>query len=235
MVPDNGNRILVGSHGPVGSEAEELAADGPRGGGHDLLRHRQGGAANVVDNPYRKMVFGLIQAQVVEDRLYHGGIKFLLAQSVAAAHNKGRLLPFHEYRADILVQGFSQGARLLGPVQDRQAAAGLRQHGEEVLRGEGPVQAHLNQADFFAPLVEVVDRLFNGLAGGAHANDDPLGIGGAAVVEKAVATAGKLVDLLHYRGDYSRDGLVVGIGGFPVLEVDIGVLVGAPQRGPLRA
>ena len=62
-----------------------------------------------------------------------------------------------------------------------------RQRGEEVLDGERPVQAHLQQADLLALRDQVLDRLVGGLGAGAHHDDDALGIGRADVVEQVVA------------------------------------------------
>ena len=85
----------------------------------------------------------------------------------------------------------------------------------------------LDQADLFARLVEVVDGLFGGVAAGAHGDDDPLGVGRAHVVEQLVVAAGQLADLLHDLFDDFGHGVVVLVGSFTALEVDVGVLGGA--------
>ena len=64
------------------------------------------------------------------------------------------------------------------------------QRREEVLDGEGPVQADLEHADLLAARGQVLDRLLGGLGAGAHQDDDALGVRRADVVEQVVLAAG---------------------------------------------
>ena len=108
--------------------------------------------------------------------------------------------------------------------------AGGGDGGQELVRTEGPVQAHFDQAHLFAVGVEVVDDLLGHVADGAHGDDDPLRVGGAVVVEQLVVGAQLGVDLAHVLLHDAGDGLVVGVAGLPMLEEDVPVLVGAAHH-----
>jgi hypothetical protein len=99
------------------------------------------------------------------------------------------------------------------------------------LARKGAVQADLDQADGLAAGVEVVDHLLDGFAGRAHGDDDAIGVGIAHVVEQVVLAAGERGDFFHVVGNDVRHLLVVDVGRFPALKVDVRVLGGAAQFG----
>ena len=103
-----------------------------------------------------------------------------------------------------------------------------------MLRGEGAVEADLDQANLVAGRVEMVDGLLDGLAGGTHRDDDPLRIPGAVIIEQLVVGADLLVDLVHILFHNTRDRLIIGVGGLAGLEEDVGVLGGAALDRMLR-
>jgi hypothetical protein len=89
-------------------------------------------------------------------------------------------------------RGIAQGAGLLGAVEHGDLLHALGQHGEEARGVEGAVQAHFDEADLLALAGHGVDDFLDGLAGGAHGDDDVLGVGRAHVVEGLVFAAGDL-------------------------------------------
>ena len=70
-----------------------------------------------------------------------------------------------------------------------------------------------------------------GLRTGTHHDDDALSIGRAHVVEQVIRAPHDLGKLVHYRLDFIRASVVVGIAGFPRLEVDVRILRRAAQYG----
>ena len=54
------------------------------------------------------------------------------------------------------------------------------------------------------------------------------------VVEELVVSAGEGVDVVHVVFDDGREVVVVGVGDFSFLEVDVGVLGGAADDGVVR-
>ena len=103
-----------------------------------------------------------------------------------------------------------------------------------MLLGEGTVQADLDEAVLAALGVQVVDGLVDGLADGAHGDDDVFGGGIAVVVEQGVVGANLGVHLVHVLLHNGGKGVIEGVAGLAGLEEDIAVLGGAPQDGVLR-
>ena len=234
VVADDLDGVLVGAYGAVGAEAVELAGDGALGGRVDGGAERQAEIGHVVDDAHGEVVLGLGLAEVVVDGLDHGGIELLAAQAVAAAdHNEILPTGFPQGGAHVGVQGLAQGAGLLGAVHDGQLLAGGGDGGQELIGGEGPIQADLDEAQLLAPGVQVVDGLLGHVGAAAHDDDHPVGIGGAHVVEEVVGPAGEGADLLHVVLHDGGNGLIILVGRFAILEVDVGVLGRAAQVGML--
>ena len=178
--------------------------------------------------------------KVVVDGLDHGGVELLAAETVAAAHDHQVVLAgFAERGADVGVQGLAQGAGLLGAVHDGQLLAGGGDGFEELVRHEGPIQADLDEAQLLALAVQVVDGLLGHVGAAAHDDHDPVRVRRAHVVEQVVGTAGEGADLRHVILHDGGNGVIVLVGRFTILEVDIGVLRRAAQvrmlgvQGPL--
>ena len=76
-------------------------------------------------------------------------------------------------------------------------------------------------------------RFLHHVGAAAHDDDDVFRIRGAHVIEQVIATAGELAHLVHIVLHDAGDGVILFVGGFPALEVDIRVLGGAAQVGML--
>ena len=225
MVADDLDGVLVGPDGSVGAQAPELAADRSLGRGLDVLQDGQGAVADVVDDADGEAVAGLVELEVVEHGLDVAGRRVLGAQPVAAADDPGRGTALvEEQGADVLIEGLAQGAGLLAAVQNRDGLDGGGQHAEEVFRGEGTVQVHLDHPDLFAPCAQVVYGLLDSLADGPHCDDDMLRVRRTIVGEGVVAAPRELLDLLHVALDGVGDIRVEGLRGLLGLEEDVRVL-----------
>ena len=234
VIADDLDGVLVGAHGAVRAQAVELAGDGALGRGVVLLAQFQRAVGHIVHDAHGEVVLGLGLLHVVEDGLDHGGGEFLAGKAVAAAVD-GDVVParFDQRRAHIDIQRVAQGAGLLGAVHHGQALDAPGQGGQQAVRREGAVEVNLEHAVFLAVLVEGGDRFVYGLGAGAHDDDHVLGIRGALVAEQLVAAAGEALNLLHALFHDAGHRLVVLVGGFAVLEEDVGVLGGAGLAGPL--
>ena len=127
--------------------------------------------------------------------------------------------------AYIQVQRLAQAAGLLGTIQNGDLLAGGGDRSHEVLYAQnGRYRRTFTRPSFSPFCVEVVDGLLDGVAAGAHRDDDLLRVGSADVVEQMVLTAGQLAHLLHYFLNDCGSRVVVLVGGLTVLEVDVGVL-----------
>ncbi|GBC79362.1 hypothetical protein HRbin09_00578 [bacterium HR09] len=150
--------ILVGSHCPVGTQAEEhrplhlvrLDVEVPIEG--------QGSVGHIVHDAHGKVVLGIGFGQLVVHRFDHGRRELLGGKPVAATHHPrhggkpptvGAVL--HESRNHIEVKRLAQGTGLLGAVQNRNGLGCCWQGRDEVFDREGAVQADLEHADLFAP------------------------------------------------------------------------------------
>ena len=232
-VADDLDGVLVGAHRAVGPHAPELRAGLPGGRGLDL-RHRQGRVSHVVHDADGEIALGLRPLQILVHRqdLARGGV--LRGEAVPAPHDGHGDAPLLVDRAHVLVQGLAHGAGLLGPVQHRDLPAGLGDGGEQMLRGEGPVQVDVDEAHLLPPGGEVVHSLPGGLGGRAHEDHHPLRVRRAVVVEEMVGAAGQLPDLRHVVLHRLRDGGELLVAGLPALEEDVRVHRGAPGGGVLR-
>ena len=224
VVADNLNRVLVCAYGAVGAEAVELGLEGSGVAESHLLGQGQRGEGDVVYDADGEVVagFGKGQVFVYADNLAGGGV--LRRQAVAAADDEGSVLAAVEGVADVEVEGLAVGAGLLGAVKDGDAFYGGGDGGKQMPGAEGTIEVYRNQTDFLALGGEVVDSFLGGLCHRAHGDDDALGVGSAVVVEQVVLAAGDFADGGHVAFDNLGHGLVVFVGGFAVLEEDVGVL-----------
>ena len=132
-------------------------------------------------------------------------------------------------RHHIKVQRLTDGAGLLGAIQHGDGFDGIGQGTQQMLAGEGTVQAHLDKTRLFAAGTLIVNDLLDGLADRAHCHNDLLGVGIAVVVKKVVVAADHGIDLVHILLHHAREGIVELVGDLPLLEEDIGILGAAAQ------
>ena len=230
VVADDLDGALVGANGAVAPQAPELALHGAFRRGGKGRSGGQAGLGHVVFDADDEVVLGLALFHVLVHGHHVVGAELLGAQAVAPGDERGQ--PggaLDEGGAHVLVQRVAKCARLLGAVEHGDLLHGLGQHGEEAGDIERAVQAHLDEADLLALLDHGVDDFLDGLAAGAHGDDDVLGIGSAHVVEGLVLAPGELAHLLHVLDDDLGHGVVVGVGALASLEVDVRVLGGAAQ------
>ena len=77
---------------------------------------------------------------------------------------------------------------------------------------------------------EVLDGLFHRLGGGAHHHDNPLGVGGADVVEELIVAAGERAEAVHGLLHEIREGVVIRVAALPRLKEHVRVLGRASQH-----
>ncbi len=174
------------------------------------------------------MVFGLRSGKVFVHGLDHGGIVLLGTQAVTAADdlNVGPA-GFSKRGNNILVKGLTQSTGLLGAVEHGNALDALGNGSKQPVSRERTIQAYLDKAQFCALLVQVRNGFFGDFRTAAHHDDDVLRVGRADVVEQLVAAAGDLCDFAHVVLYEFGKGVVVFVGGFAALEVNVRVLCGA--------
>ena len=123
-----------------------------------------------------------------------------------------------------MIKGFALSAGLLAAIEHRDLLHRVGQGGQQMLAGEGAIQAHLDQAHLFAGGVKGFHRFVGGFGAGAHHDDDALGFRIAHIIEEPVLTAGACGEFIHGFLHGFRAGLINGINGFASLEENIGVL-----------
>jgi len=193
------------------------------------VAERKGQEGHVVVDADGEVVLGLVGREVVVDGLCHARGEILRAEAVTSADDGPVVAPVLEYRADVEVERFAEGAVLLRPVEDGDLLDRVGYGLQEVLGRERAVEADDHQSDLLAARVQVVDRLHGGLRAGAHHDDDAVRVGRAVVVEEVVAASGQLEDLLHLLLDYSGDLHEELVGGLVDLEVYVRVLGGSAE------
>ena len=240
---DDLDRVLVGADGPVGSESVEERAHLTGLLEAELGVQRQREVGHVVVDAHCEVVVGMVGVEVIQDRLDHRRRELLRREAVATAEHPGigrhRQLAGGAGLADrgdhVLVERLSEGTRLLGPIEDCDAADRRRKRGDKMLQTEGAVETNLEGPDLLASIREVLDRLSRGLGAGAHEHDDPLGLRMTDIVEELVAPAGAGREALHLLDDDLRASEVEGVAGFASLEEGVGILGGAADRRMVRA
>ena len=235
VVADDLDGVFVRADRAVRTQTPEFAGGGALGGGVGVFLDLKRQLGHIVLNADGEALLGTGGLHVAHHRndLGRGGV--LGAEAVAAGVDrdvgKGGVAQGGDH---VEVKGLAEGAGLLGAVEHADALGRLGQGGQQVLDREGTIEVHLDQADLFALGVEVIDRLFDGLADRAHGDDDLFGVARAVVVEELVFGAELLVDLVHVILGHVDDGIIIFVGGFAVLEEDVGVLRRAALRGMLR-
>jgi hypothetical protein len=196
----------------------------------------QARAADVVGDAQGEPAPRRVECELGEHARRHARRELLGRQPVPPADDPGDAVSLTARAGlgqggeDVEVERLPVGAGLLGAVEDRHRAHAVRQRLDQLRRREGAVQAHLEHPDPVAAGDEVGHCLAHRLRGGAHDDDDPLGLGVAVVLDdpvRAPGVAGDLVhDVLHDRG---RAG-VERVHGLARLEVHVGVLRRPPHE-----
>ena len=88
----------------------------------------------------------------------------------------------------------------------------------------------LDEAEFVALDVEVVDGVLDGAGAGTHADHDLGGFGITVVLDEVVLASDDLSEFVHQGLDDAGHLLVVLVRGFASLEVGVGVLGGAADE-----
>ena len=220
---DDFDGVFVGAHGAVGAHAPDFRVGLPGGSGADFLGDGQGGEGHVVRDTDGEIVFRGLRLEIFVHGENLPGGRVLGAEAVAAADNLHGDAPLLIDGAHVLIQGLAHGAGLLGAVQNGDFLARGGNGVQEAAGVEGTVQVDVHKTDFFALGSQIIDSLLGGLGGGAHEDNDPLGVRRAVVVKEVVIPARQLVDLLHVPLHGVGDGGDLPVAGLPALEKDVRV------------
>ena len=234
VIADDLDRGLVRADRAVGAEAPELAGGGADRRGVDVFSRRQRGEGDVVDDAQREPVLGNGQLQVFEDRQDVGRNDVLGTEAVATANDQR--LPFLavEGALHVKVQRLTEGTGLFGAVQHRDLLHSLGNVAEEMFERERSVQVDGQQTDLFPLAIQVVDGFLDDVARRAHRHNDAVGVRRAVIVEQMILAAGQFLDLGHIGLDDLGNRVIVGVGDFTLLEVDVRILRGSPHHRVIR-
>ncbi|MFN8019868.1 MAG: hypothetical protein U0P45_17370, partial [Acidimicrobiales bacterium] len=239
-VTDDADRGLVGADGAVGAQPVEHRRRHVVG--LDVLevveRERQPG--DIVLDAHREPAARLAGGQLGEHGPSHRRGEGLGRQPVAATDDPrqggeaARRHRLHERCGHVHQEGLANAARLLRAVEHGHGGDGGREGLDQVLDGERPVQADLDDADLLAGSLEALHRLVGALCARAHHHHHPLGVGGTHVVEQPVAPTGERAEPVHRPFHHARAGVVERVGGLSRLEEGVGVGRGSPHDRSLR-
>ncbi len=99
--------------------------------------------------------------------------------------------------------------------------------------GERQHQAHVDNADFFALLGQIIDRLDQGLGAGADDDRHALGLGVAVIVKQMVLPASQAGECVHLRLHDSRQTGIERVHRLAALEIHVRVLRRPAHDGPV--
>ncbi len=235
VVTDDLDGVLVGADGTVRAETPELTGIGSLRNGVENGGDGQAQVADIVVDGDGEVLLRLCSFHVLIDRDDVGRSGVFTTETEAAAVDGNAVeLSALQGSDDVEVKGLAVGAGLLGSVEDRDLLDGLRKSGNKILLRERSVKVALDETDFGAVRVQVVDRLLDGAVDGTHGDDDVLGVLSTIVVEQVIVRADLLVDGLHVLlGDFD-DVVISRVAGFACLEEDLGGLSGTSLVGMLR-
>ena len=233
MVANDLGGVLVCADSAVAAETPELAlfGAGSRGdrSGLDFGQAQVGDVIGDADGEARLRI-SLLQFGVDGEHAGRRGV--LGAQAVTAAGQDNIVhASFTQGGGNIQVQGFAQGAGLLGAVQNCDLLCGLGQNLQQSRRNPRTIQTNQNQANLLALSGQVVNNFFGNVADGAHSDDDAVCIGSAVVVEQVIVGAQLFVDLGHVLLDNCGQCLVCRVAGFTMLEENVAVFVRTAHLG----
>ena len=231
---DNLDGVFVCAYRAVRTHAPEYGGGQTFCGQLRFFYARQRSMGDVIHDANGEVILWLVLLEVFKDgdNLTRRGV--LGGQTVTAADNRNVAADFLENGANILIQRFAHGARLLGAVEYRNFLDGLWQSLEEVLRRERTVQVDVNHTDFFALAQQEINRFGGGFCAGTHQNNDALCVLCAVVVKQLVRAAGNLADLVHVMLNRVRNGGNLGVARFAALEKDVRIYGGAAGCRMLR-
>ena len=242
VLADDLDRVLVRANGAVGPQSPKQRA-------RDILFFDgerwvvvEAGVRHVILDADREVIPRLPLLQRIEDGARHRRREFLGGKPVAPANDgwRGRevtaavAVRFGQRGHAILVEGFADRTRLFCAVEHGDALRGGRQRLQKVFDGKRTKETHLDESHLVAGLIEVLDGLLYGLGARTHHDDDALGVGRPDVVEQLVLAAGQRCQALHGVFDNLRRCQIKRVRRLTCLKVDVGVLRGAAQYGPLR-
>ena len=232
MVADDLDRVLVCADSAVAAQTPELALDGAFCGGvRAVLVLFEREVRHVVHDADGELMLRLVLLQFVVNSEDGSRRRILGAEAVAAANDGSLDTCVGQSGHNVHVQRLAQRAGLLRAVEDCNLLGGSRDGCDQLVCTERTVQANLNQADFLAVCVHVVDNFLSNVVDGAHRNNDAVSVGGAVVVEQLVVRAEFLIDLAHVLFDNCGQFVIVPVAGLAVLEEDITVFRAAGCSG----
>ena len=223
---DDLDRVLVGTHRTVGSEAEEEAFERTGLRQRNLLAYGQRTERHVVHDTDRELVLRLVGAQVGEDGQHLGRSGVLRRKAVTTTDDQRLLVARAGCKSldDVQVERIAVGSRLLRAVEHADALHALGKHSHKVFHRERTVEVYGDDTHLLALRDQVVDRLLDSLGHRTHGDNHVLGILGSIIYERLVVAARDLRNLLHGVGHHVGNRIVELIGSLARLEIDVGVL-----------
>ena len=224
MVTNDLDGVLVGTNSTIGTETIELAADSTGRSSIEQFADGQAGMSQVVIDTNGEMILHFA-VEVCIDSLDMGRGEFLAAQTVTATNNSNILAAcFCQSSADIQVQRLAQRTGFLGAVQNCDLFHGSGDAVCKHLDGERTIQMDLDGTNLFTHFNHLGNSFISHIATGAHEHDDLFSIGCTDILEGMICTTGDLLNFAHGLFDDGRNCIVVSIGSFTALEIDIRVL-----------
>ena len=172
------------------------------------------------------MIDRLFCFKVFVNRINHRGVKFFAAETVSAADNGCFATCFVKSSDNVEVKRLAESTSFFGSVHNCDTFYGCGDSVYEIFYGERAVKSYFQKTYFLTLFGEIVYGFFDSFAAGTHHNDKIGSVGSAVVLINLVLSAGKCADFFHHFRNDCRSSVVVFVGSFSVLEVNIRVLSG---------
>ena len=236
VVADNLDGVLVRTHGAIAAQAPELALDGTRSCGVGAIGiFGKAQIRNIVHNANGETRLGSIFLQLFVHGEQRRRRRVLRAQTVTTARYRDTASALRVQRAhNILEQRLAHGARLFRAVQNGNLRARCRNGRNETVGSKRTIQTHLDQADFFAMCIQVINDFFRNIADRTHGNNHTIGIFGAIVIEQLVICAQLGVHRVHAIFHNLRQLIIMAVAGLAMLEEYVAVFVRTACRRMFR-
>ena len=225
MITDDLDGVFVCANGAVRAEAEEFARNSAFRRGVNLTAHGERSVGHVVVDADGEVVLRLLGFGVFEYRCHHGRREFFATEAIASANDFDIFVSGLNQRVEhVLIQRFAKGAGLLRAIEHRKALDALGERAHELCRNERTIEADFEHTELRAVFVKVFNGFFRNIRATAHDDEHGFCIRRADIVKEVILASGELCDFAHVMLHDAGNRVIILVGCFAALEVDVRVL-----------
>ena len=224
IVTDNLHRVLICSHGTVGTKSVELSLIKAFAAHRNFLYLGQGSESYVINDTNREVVLWLWHFKVVEYGDDFGRCRIRRAKTVTTTDNNRLAWIVIKCTLNIKIQGLTFCSRFFRTIKNCNTFYCSRDGFADSFDRERTIQMDRNHTNFLALLNKIVDSLASRLCGRTHQDNDVLCIFCTIIVEQVILTTSNLGNLTQILLYDSWNTIIVLIGSFTMCKESLRIL-----------